>query len=198
MFSIQQRFYLPTKVASMEQFWALVRAPHTAKLVAEARAALAKDDKATYDKKKKQLPLVIFVGTFDESEKEVENKKTGEKRKMKGRWRNQANVNLNGLVVADYDHLDGDVLDGHVAQMALNVTQTVAVLRERALRRLAGGAAGGVPELDELGEGHVVDLLLLLLLLDHLVKGLALAVELGSSMLRITRSIGYNLNGCLR
>ncbi len=109
MFSIQQRFYLPTKVASMEQFWALVRAPHTAKLVAEARAALAKGDKATYDKKKKQLPLVIFVGTFDESEKEVENKKTGEKRKMKGRWRNQANVNLNGLVVADYDHLDGDV-----------------------------------------------------------------------------------------
>ena len=109
MFSIQQRFYLPTKVASMEQFWALVRAPHTAKLVAEARAALAKDDKATYDKKKKQLPLVIFVGTFDESEKEVENKKTGEKRMMKGRWRNQANVNLNGLVVADYDHLDGDV-----------------------------------------------------------------------------------------
>ena len=109
MFSIQQRFYLPTKVASLEQFWALVRAPHTAKLVAEARAALAKGDKATYDKKKKQLPLIIFVGTFDESEKEVENKKTGEKRKMKGRWRNQANVNLNGLVVADYDHLDGDV-----------------------------------------------------------------------------------------
>ena len=109
MFSIQQRFYLPTKVASMEQFWALVRAPHTAKLVAEARAALAKDDKATYDKKKKQLPLVIFVGTFDESEKVVENKKTGEKRTLKGRWRNQANVNLNGLVVADYDHLDGDV-----------------------------------------------------------------------------------------
>ena len=109
MFSIQQRFYLPTKVASMEQFWALVRAPHTAKLVAEARAALAKGDKATYDKKKKQLPLVIFVGTFDESEKVVENKKTGEKRTLKGRWRNQANVNLNGLVVADYDHLDGDV-----------------------------------------------------------------------------------------
>ena len=109
MFSIQQRFYLPTKVASLEQFWALVRAPHTAKLVAEARAALAKGDKATYDKKKKQLPLIIFVGTFDESEKVVANKKTGEKRTLKGRWRNQANVNLNGLVVADYDHLDGDV-----------------------------------------------------------------------------------------
>ncbi len=109
MFSIQQRFYLPTKVASLEQFWALVRAPHTAKLVAEARAALAKGDKATYDKKKKQLPLIIFVGTFDESEKVVANKKTGEKRTLKGRWRNQANVKLNGLVVADYDHLDGDV-----------------------------------------------------------------------------------------
>ncbi len=51
MFSIQQRFYLPTKVASLEQFWALVRAPHTAKLVAEARAALAKGDKATTRKR---------------------------------------------------------------------------------------------------------------------------------------------------
>ena len=88
------------------------------------------------------------------------------------------------------DYLDGDVLDGHVAQMALHVAQTVAVLRERALGCLAGGAAGGVPQLDELGEGHVVDLLLLLLLLDHLVKDLALAVELGDELVALLVGVG--------
>ena len=52
---------------------------------------------------------MVFIGTFEESEKEVENKKTGEKRTVKGCWRVQSHVCLNGLVVADYDHLEGDV-----------------------------------------------------------------------------------------
>ena len=109
MFCYQSRFHLPTRVITLEQFRALVRAPRTAQLVSEARAALANGDKALYDRKKKQLPLMIFIGTFEESEKEVENKKTGEKRMVKGCWRVQSHVCLNGLVVADYDHLDGDV-----------------------------------------------------------------------------------------
>ena len=134
MFCYQSRFHLPTRVITSEQFWALVRAPRTAQLVSEARAALANGDKALYDRKKKMLPLMIFIGTFEESEKEVENKKTGEKRMVKGCWRVQSHVCLNGLVVADYekrmvkgcwrvqshvclnglvvadyDHLDGDV-----------------------------------------------------------------------------------------
>ena len=100
---------MPTKVITLEQFRALVRAPRTAQLVSEARAALANGDKALYDRKKKLLPLMVFIGTFEESEKEVENKKTGEKRTIKGCWRVQSHVCLNGLVVADYDHLDGDV-----------------------------------------------------------------------------------------
>ena len=100
---------MPTKVITLEQFRALVRAPRTAQLVSEARAALANGDKALYDRKKKQLPLMVFIGIFEESEKEVENKKTGEKRMVKGCWRVQSHVCLNGLVVADYDHLDGDV-----------------------------------------------------------------------------------------
>ena len=100
---------MPTKVITLEQFRALVRAPRTAQLVSEARAALANGDKALYDRKKKLLPLMVFIGTFEESEKEVENKKTGEKRMVKGCWRVQSHVCLNGLVVADYDHLDGDV-----------------------------------------------------------------------------------------
>ena len=109
MFCNQSRFDLPTRVITSEQFWALVRAPRTVKLVSEARAALANGDKALYDRKKKQLPLMVFIGTFEASEKEVENKKTGEKRMVKGCWRVQSHVCLNGLVVADYDHLEGDV-----------------------------------------------------------------------------------------
>lgn len=109
MFCNQSRFDLPTRVITLEQFRALVRAPRTVKLVSEARAALANGDKALYDRKKKQLPLMVFIGTFEESEKEVENKKTGEKRTVKGCWRVQSHVCLNGLVVADYDHLEGDV-----------------------------------------------------------------------------------------
>ena len=109
MFCYQSRFHLPTRVITSEQFRALVRAPRTAQLVSEARAALANGDKALYDRKKKLLPLMVFIGTFEESEKEVENKKTGEKRMVKGCWRVQSHVCLNGLVVADYDHLDGDV-----------------------------------------------------------------------------------------
>ena len=109
MFCNQSRFDLPTRVITSEQFRALVRAPRTVKLVSEARAALAKGDKALYDRKKKLLPLMVFIGTFEESEKEVENKKTGEKRTVKGCWRVQSHVHLNGLVVADYDHLEGDV-----------------------------------------------------------------------------------------
>ena len=109
MFCCQQRFDLPTRVITEQQFWALVKASRTAKLVDEAREALAKGEKALYDRKKKLLPLMVFIGTFDESEKEVENKKTGEKRKVNGCWRNQSHVRLNGLAVADYDHLEGDV-----------------------------------------------------------------------------------------
>ena len=109
MFCYQRGFNNPTRVISAEQFWALVKAPETAQKVKEAREALAKGDKATYDRKKKGLPLMIFVGTFEESERTFEDKKTGEKRTVKEFWRNQAHVRLNGLVVADYDHLEGDV-----------------------------------------------------------------------------------------
>lgn len=100
MFCVQQWFNKPTVIVDQQQFWAIARSPKTAQLVREARAALAQDDMVTYNKKKKQLPLIVFIGTFEESE----NAKG-----MMGCWRNQQHVNLNGLVVADYDHLEGDV-----------------------------------------------------------------------------------------
>ena len=107
MFCYQQRFDLPTRVVSKEQFWALVRAPYTAQLVKEARAALARGNKALYDKKKKKLPLMIFIGTFDESVKQKDGKDFND------RWRNQEHVRLNGLVVADYDHvIEADQTEG--------------------------------------------------------------------------------------
>ena len=104
MFCYQRGFNNPTRVITLEQFWALLKAPETAKKVKEAREALEKGDKLTYDRKKRGLPIMIFVGTFEESEKEF---KDGSK--VKEYWRNQAHVRLNGLVVADYDHLEGDV-----------------------------------------------------------------------------------------
>ena len=110
MFSYQQQLTdSRTRLITPEVFWAYCKSPETAKLVAEARQALQSGDEKTYNEKKKQLALMIFVGTFEEHEKELENKRTGEKWKEKAMWRTQSHVHLNGLVVADYDHLEGDV-----------------------------------------------------------------------------------------
>jgi len=109
MFCFQRNFGLPTEVVTLEQFEALLSAPQTANLVKEAREALEKGDKATYDKKKKQLPFVIFIATYEEWDKEFENKKTHEKTTKRGCWRSQEHCRLNGLCVIDYDHIEGDV-----------------------------------------------------------------------------------------
>ena len=110
MFSYQQQLTdSRTRLITPEVFWAYCKSPETAKLVHEARQALQSGDEKTYNEKKKQLALMIFVGTFEEHEKELENKRTGKKWKEKAMWRSQSHVHLNGLVVADYDHLEGDV-----------------------------------------------------------------------------------------
>ena len=51
---------------------------------------------------------MVFIGTFEESDRVIEDKK-GNKRTERGCWRTQEHVCLNGLVVADYDHLEGDM-----------------------------------------------------------------------------------------
>jgi len=55
---------------------------------------------------KMSLPAFCFQAWFDESEREIENKKTGKKRTVKARWNLQANTHLTGLVVLDIDHVD--------------------------------------------------------------------------------------------
>ena len=109
MFCYQRSFGSPTEIITAEQFRALITAPRTIQGVREAREALARGDKKTYDAKKKGLPFVIFIATYDESEKEFENKQTGEKTKKWGTWRNQKFCHLNGLCVIDFDHIEGDV-----------------------------------------------------------------------------------------
>ena len=106
MFCYQRSFGLPTEVITKQQFRALITAPETIRKVKEAREALARGDRKTYDAKKKGLPFVIFIATYDESEKEFENKDTGEKTKRRGKWRNQKYCHLNGLCVIDFDHVD--------------------------------------------------------------------------------------------
>ena len=108
MFCYQRSFGLPTEVVTLEQFRALITAPETIRKVREAREALARGDKKTYDAKKKGLPLAIFIGTFEESVKVMKDKNTGEEKAVSGCWRLQKYCKLNGLVVADYDHLEGD------------------------------------------------------------------------------------------
>ena len=109
MFCYQRSFGLPTEVITREQFRALITAPETSRKVKEAREALARGDKNAYDSKKKGLPFVIFIATYDESDKVFENKQTGEKTTKRGLWRNQKYCRLNGLCVIDFDHVEGDV-----------------------------------------------------------------------------------------
>jgi hypothetical protein len=105
MFCYQRSFGLPTEVVTKEQFRALITAPETYRKVREAREALARGDKNAYDNKKKGLPFVIFIATYDESDKTFENKQTGEKTTRRCRWRNQKYCRLNGLCVIDFDHV---------------------------------------------------------------------------------------------
>ena len=109
MFCYQRSFGLPTEVVTLEQFEALLSAPQTANLVKEAREALEKGDKATYDRKKKSLPFVIFIATYEEWDKVFVNKETHEETTKRGCWRSQEHCRLNGLCVIDYDHIEGDV-----------------------------------------------------------------------------------------
>ena len=105
MFCYQRTFGSPTEVVTLQQFRALISAPRTFQQVKEAREALTRGDKNGYDRKKKGLPLVIFIGTFEESVKVIENKKTGEKKEVNGCWRLQKHCRLNGLCVIDFDHV---------------------------------------------------------------------------------------------
>ena len=109
MFCYQRSFGLPTEVVTLEQFRALITAPETIRKVKEAREALARGDKKTYDAKKKGLPLAIFIGTFEESVKVMKDKNTGEEKAVTGCWRLQKHCRLNGLCVIDFDHVEGDV-----------------------------------------------------------------------------------------
>ena len=99
MFCYQRSFGHPTEIVTAEQFRALITAPRTISKVKEAREALARGDKATYDKKKKSLPFVIFIATYA---------KTASASGKLGCWRKQAACQLNGLCVIDFDHIEGD------------------------------------------------------------------------------------------
>ena len=109
MFCYQRSFGLPTEVVTKEKFRALITAPETIRKVKEAREALARGDKNAYDNKKKSLPFVIFIATYEEWDKKFENKLTGDVTFKKGSWRSQQHCKLNGLCVIDFDHVEGDV-----------------------------------------------------------------------------------------
>ena len=98
MFCYQRNFGCPTEVVTKEQFRALLGASETIRKVKEAREALARGDRKTYDKLKKSLPFVIFIATYAET--------PSTKGQKMGAWRKQAACQLNGLCVIDFDHVD--------------------------------------------------------------------------------------------
>jgi len=106
MFCYQRSFGVPTEVVTAEQFRALVTAPKTVNLVKKARELYEKGDKKEYDRKKKGLPLAVFVATFNYSEREVMDFQLREKVSRNGMWRKQSESKLNGLCVIDFDHVD--------------------------------------------------------------------------------------------
>ena len=97
MFCYQRNFGCPTEVVTKEQFRALLGASETIRKVKEAREALARGDRKTYDKLKKSLPFVIFIATYAET--------PSTKGQKMGAWRKQAACQLNGLCVIDFDHV---------------------------------------------------------------------------------------------
>ena len=148
MFCYQRSFGLPTEVVTAEKFRALISAPRTLQLVREAREALAQGDKKTYDAKKKALPFVIFIATYDESEKEFENKQTGEKTTKRGTWRNQKYCRLNGLSVIDFDHVD-EVNDNLNPNLNLNDDANDNDNSKRSLREIWEKAYARLSEEDK-------------------------------------------------
>ena len=112
MFCYQRSFGVPTEVVTAEQFRALVTAPKTVNLVKKARELYEKGDKKEYDRKKKGLPLAVFVATFNYSEREVMDFQLREKVSRNGMWRKQCESNLNGLCVVDFDHVDENESQG--------------------------------------------------------------------------------------
>ena len=124
MFCYQRSFGVPTEVVTAEQFRALVTAPKTVNLVKKARELYEKGDKKEYDRKKKGLPLAVFVATFNYSEREVMDFQLREKVSRNGMWRKQSESNLNGLCVIDFDHVDenpeGSLVSGSKFQVSGN------------------------------------------------------------------------------
>ena len=98
------------------------------RLSADQRKKLAEKDTeaqglAWADGLKRDLPLIIFIGNFDETLREYKEKPGKPKRKPEiGRWRKKEGLRLNGLCVIDADH----VVDGHDPENVRQWWQTTA------------------------------------------------------------------------
>lgn len=103
MFAAQQRFYEETYEINRERFFQITASTdvvNTFNLCLKHYADfLHMGDKKPYDAAKRKLPLAMYMCTF-----ETNSGSKGEK--PLGKWRNQAAVKLNGLVMIDFDGLE--------------------------------------------------------------------------------------------
>ena len=80
-------------------FYETVRDSAVKATISAARQALAKGDRAGYDRLKRSLPAFIFMATFQPN-------KGKDNTRPEAAWRLQRAVRLNGLVMLDIDHID--------------------------------------------------------------------------------------------
>lgn len=106
MICYQQHFFDPTRPLDAQQFRELTQSNYVMTTVAACREHMKNNDKKSYDRAKRGLPLIIFSATFKPN-----RGKHG--KNPEDNWREQQSARLNGLVMADFDHVDNPAAVWH-------------------------------------------------------------------------------------
>lgn len=98
MICYQQHFYDPTRPLDAQKFSELTHSDYVTRTVTACREHVKNEDKRSYDRAKRGLPLIIYCATFDPNRgKQGKN--------PEDTWREQRSARLNGLVMVDFDHV---------------------------------------------------------------------------------------------
>ena len=99
MICYQQHFYDPTRPLDVQKLAELTQSEYVKTTVTACREHMKNNDRQSYDRAKRGLPLIIYCATF------LPN--TGKQGKNpEDTWREQRSARLNGLVMVDFDHIE--------------------------------------------------------------------------------------------
>ena len=98
MICYQQHFYDPTRPLDVQKLAELTQSEYVNTTVTACREHMKNNDRQSYDRAKRGLPLIIYCATFQPN--------TGKQGKNpEDTWREQRSARLNGLVMVDFDHI---------------------------------------------------------------------------------------------